>query len=420
MTRKKQISVSLFATAAVTACAIYFLNQAPVQEIPKLPEVQNVQAVPSPEPQPVKSLEEEYPFVFAKNSTLFTELRKLGVDGSTIQKISTASKPQVNLSKIIPGTRYQVIRSANSSQMIESIKFYFSPVESLIVTRNPENGADTWVAEKITETINTETVTYSGVVSTSLWDSAEQAQMDPELISDLAEIFAWQVDFAREVRVNDRWRLSVEKKLVKGKTVGWGSIVAAEYENAGQLFSATLFRAEGKNLGYFAPDGTSLRRMFLKSPIRYGRISSRFTKNRFHPILKTNRAHLGVDYAAPIGTPIRAVGDGVITLAAWSGGGGKVIKIRHNSTYETAYKHLRGFAPNVRSGARVSQGQIIGYVGTTGLSTGPHLHFEFFKDGRFVDPLGKKFPSADPIPKNLLAQFQAESSGLLGSLPAWP
>jgi murein DD-endopeptidase MepM/ murein hydrolase activator NlpD len=159
--------------------------------------------------------------------------------------------------------------------------------------------------------------------------------------------------------------------------------------------------------------------MFLKSPIRYGRITSGFATKRFHPILLTNRAHLGVDYGAPIGTPIRAVGDGVVNFADWSGGGGRVLKIRHNSTYQTAYKHLNGFAKGVHPGAKVQQGQVIAYVGNTGLSTGPHLHFEFYQGGRFVDPLGKKFPSADPVPADYLAQFKAEAADKLNLLPVW-
>ena len=278
---------------------------------------------------------------------------------------------------------------------------------------------DTWVAEKITETVDIKVLTFSGLVTSSLWESAQKAKMDPNLISELADIFAWEVDFSREVRENDRWRLTVEQKLVKGEPVGWGSILAAEYENAGTPYQAALFRLNGEDIGYFTPEGASLRKMFLKSPIRYGRITSGFSMRRFHPILKTRRPHLGVDYAAPIGTPIRAVGDGTITSAGWNGGGGNVIRLRHNSQYQTIYKHLNGFAKGIRSGAKVKQGQVIGYVGNTGLSTGPHLHFEFYHAGRYVDPLKKKFPSADPVPTAHLEQFRAESSILISALPSW-
>jgi murein DD-endopeptidase MepM/ murein hydrolase activator NlpD len=180
-----------------------------------------------------------------------------------------------------------------------------------------------------------------------------------------------------------------------------------------------LFRVDGEDRGYFAPDGSSLKRMFLKSPISFGRITSGFSKKRFHPILKVNRPHMGVDYAAPTGTPVKAVGDGRVVFSGWSGGGGNVVKIRHNSIYETAYKHLSRYGKNIRNGALVKQGQVIGYVGSTGLSTAPHLHFEFFHAGRYVDPVGKKFPSADPVPANLMSNFTGNVSYKMSLLPTW-
>jgi murein DD-endopeptidase MepM/ murein hydrolase activator NlpD len=227
------------------------------------------------------------------------------------------------------------------------------------------------------------------------------------------------VDFAREVQVNDRWRLSVEQKLVKGQPIGWGAILAAEYINVGESHRATLFRIQGEDHGYFTPEGQSLRKVFLKSPIRYGRITSGFKRRRFHPVLQVYRAHQGVDYGAPTGTPVRSVGDGTVIFAARSGGGGNVVKIRHNATYQTAYKHLHGYAKGIRNGARVKQGQVIGYVGSTGLSTGPHLHFEFYQSGRYIDPLGKKFPSADPVPAEHLTSFKTSAEQLLKTLPEW-
>jgi murein DD-endopeptidase MepM/ murein hydrolase activator NlpD len=211
----------------------------------------------------------------------------------------------------------------------------------------------------------------------------------------------------------------VEEKMVKGQHVGWGAILAAEYENAGTPYLATLFRLNGEERGYFTPEGLSLRKMFLKSPVRYGRITSGFSTHRFHPILKFRRPHLGVDYAAPRGTPIRAVGEGKVLFAGRRGGAGNMVKIRHNATYQTMYKHMKGFAKGIKAGAHVQQGQVIGYVGTTGLSTGPHVHFEFYQAGRFVDPLKKSFPSSDPVPKQYLEQFKAESSILLSALPPW-
>jgi len=364
----------------------------------------------------VPTVEELYPYEIPPNSTLNSVLRELEVSPQIIHQIVEAAKPVSNLGRLKPGVRFQLTFSPGSETEVVGIRFRFSPVEMLEVKKVN----DQWVPEKITENVETRIMTFSGVVTSSLWESAAEAKMDPVLISDLAEVFAWQVDFSREVRPQDRWRISVEQKLVKGEPIGWGSILAAEYENAGQKYAGILFRpaneAEG---GYYAPDGTSLRRLFLKSPIRYGRISSRFTMRRFHPVLKYNRPHLGVDYAAPIGTPIRAVGDGTVETAGYRGGAGNMIKLRHNSVYATAYKHLKGFARGVRSGARVRQGQIIGYVGNSGLSTGPHLHFEFFQGGRYVDPMGRKFPSADPVPAKLMAQFKTEMSHQLATLPPW-
>lgn len=360
-------------------------------------------------------IEEVYPYVIPPRSTLNSVLRKLNISGPVIHQIVEAAKPLSDLGRLSPGVRFQLTHLDGSETELTGIRFRFSAAEMLDIKKMNGN----WSAEKINEVIDTRIMTFSGVVTSSLWESAVEAKMDPNLISELAEVFAWQVDFSREVQQNDRWRISVEQKLVKGEPIGWGPILAAQYENGDQKYSGILFQWNGEERGYFAPDGSSLKKMFLKSPLRYGRISSRFTTKRFHPILQRHRAHLGVDYAAPIGTPVRAVGDGVVTQAGWNGGAGRMIKLRHNSTYTTAYKHLHGFAKGVRSGARVKQGQIIGYVGNTGLSTGPHLHFEFFQAGRYVDPLGRKFPSADPVPTQFLSQFQAESKNLMASLPAW-
>jgi murein DD-endopeptidase MepM/ murein hydrolase activator NlpD len=363
------------------------------------------------------TVEELYPFVVLPKSTLNSVLLDLDVTSQIIHQIVDAAKPISDLGRLKPGVRFQLsyVNPADTSSEVTGIRFRFSPAEMLEVKKIN----NTWTAQKINEVVETKIMTFSGVVTSSLWGSAAEAKMDPNLISDLAEVFAWQVDFAREVQTNDRWRLSVEQKLVKGQPMGWGAILAAEYESETQKYVGILYNIDENQTGYFTPEGASLRRMFLKSPIRYGRISSRFTTKRFHPILQFNRPHLGVDYAAPIGTPIRAVGEGVAIDVGTRGGAGKMLRIRHNSEYATAYKHLSGFAKGVHAGARIQQGQIIGYVGNTGLSTGPHLHFEFFQRGKYVDPLGRKFPQAEPIPSHLLTQFKSKVTGLMASLPEW-
>ncbi len=373
---------------------------------PEIPVTENVELPPRPQ----MSVEEMYPYVIKAKSTLSSNLRALNVSPQDIHDIVVAAKPISDLHRIRPGTRYQI-----SKGPLSEISFRLSVSEVLHLKKE----ATGWVAHKETEEIDTKLVSFAGTVDSSLWNSAEEAKMDPNIISDLAEIFSWQIDFAREVRIHDRWRLTVEQKLIKGRPIGWGDIVAAEYENAGELHTAILFKRANGESGYYSPDGSSLRRMFLKSPIKFAHITSRFSRKRFHPSLHINRPHLGVDYAAPIGTPIRSVGDGTVVVANWAGGAGRMIKIRHNSIYTTAYKHLSRYASSIRRGARVKQGQIIGYVGTTGLSTGPHLHFEFYKSNQYVDPLKVKFPAADPVPQNEMAEFKTQLPERLSSLPSW-
>lgn len=356
---------------------------------------------------------ERYPFAMPARSTLSAELIKLGFTYPEISKIVEVAKPFKNLARMNPGTRFAV--QQDEANKLTGIRFRFNPKDVLQINLIGEE----WQAEIIEKPVQIQVVTYLGSVNTNLWESAAEAKMSPALISEMAEIFAWQVDFSREVQVGDKWRISIEEELIHGERVGLGTILSAEYINSGRTHAAVLFRQDGENVGYYAPDGSSLRKMFLKSPIQFGRISSKFNRNRFHPVLKTHRPHMGVDYAAPIGTPIRAVGDGVISFAGWSGGGGNVLKLRHNSVYDTAYKHLKGFAPGVKRGSRIKQGQVIGYVGNTGLSTGPHLHFEFYVNGKYVDPLRQKFPAAEAIPQESLAEFLHSQQDLMSRLPAW-
>lgn len=356
-------------------------------------------------------VEELYPYKIPPKSTFYTILRGLSVEPQTIHKIVEATKPVMDLSRMNPGARFSLNYDNN---VLTGLNFRFSAVDKLELRKSGEQ----WLARKITETVEKRVIAFKGIVTSTLWESAEEANMDPSLVVQLAEIFGWEVDFGREVRANDRWRLTVEQKYVNGEPVGWGNILAAHYENAGQLHSAVYFENNAVT-GYFAPDGSSLKRMFLKSPIPYGRITSRFTRKRFHPVLKISRPHLGVDFGAPTGTPVRAVGSGTIVLASWSGGGGRTVKISHNSMYRTSYLHLSRFGTGIRRGTRVNQGQIIGYVGTSGLSTGPHLHFEFWSGGRVVDPLGEKFPAADPVPKDLMSIFRPQAEQRIQQLPGW-
>jgi murein DD-endopeptidase MepM/ murein hydrolase activator NlpD len=245
--------------------------------------------------------------------------------------------------------------------------------------------------------------------------------MDTSLLIKLSEVFAWVLDFSREVQAGDEWRLIASEYTFKGKHAGWKDIEAAEFKRGNQTYQAFKFEdPENNRKGFFNSYGESLEKIFLKSPIKFGRITSRFNKKRFHPILQVNRPHLGIDYGAPVGTPIMAVGDGTVEFANWSGGGGRVLKIRHNSTFTTAYKHLSRFNKGIKVGKKVHQGDIVAYSGSSGLSTGPHLHFEFLKNGSFVDPYSLKFPSAAPLSQSEKTKFDEVLTKNSSLLPSWP
>lgn len=376
------------------------------------PEISKVK-VAKKKPKPIP-IEERFPHIISRNVALYTYLREQQIPSLDIVEMANASKSVRNLSRVQAGTRFRFIQ--NDDQTLKEIEFRFSPLERMLVKKNESS---IWEAKLIEEKVDIHTVTFAGEVQATLWESALNAKMDPTLIIELAEIFGWEVDFAREVQVGDRWRIVVEQKKVKGVHMGWGSILAAEYENVGKSHRAVLFKLEDKIIGYYTPEGESLRKMFLKSPLKFARVTSRFNRRRFHPKLKVVRPHNGVDYGAPIGTPVLSVADGTVIFSQFSGGGGNVLKIRHNSTYQTAYKHLHRFARGVRRGAKVKQGQVVAYVGNTGLSTGPHLHYEFFVNGRYVDPLRQKFPSADPVASEHMDTFKLQSQIMLASLPKW-
>lgn len=265
-------------------------------------------------------------------------------------------------------------------------------------------------------------VLVEGEIEDSLIAAINRAGEEDMLALMLADIFGWDIDFYVDLRKGDRFKLLVEKKYVNGQFVSYSPILAAYFLNKGQLFEAFRFEFPGSaRFDYFDSRGNSLRREFLKSPLRYGRITSRFSLSRLHPIRKIYRPHYGVDYAAPIGTPVQATAAGVVTYAGWNGGAGRMIKIRHNNAYETMYLHLKAFAPGLRVGARVQGGQVIGYVGSSGESTGPHLDYRILFHGKYVNPLSWKFQPAEPLPNEYRPAFERQLKTVkwLMNLPLW-
>jgi murein DD-endopeptidase MepM/ murein hydrolase activator NlpD len=255
-----------------------------------------------------------------------------------------------------------------------------------------------------------------GEIHGSLYQSILDAGGSAQLVDKLADIFAWRLDL-NHMQAGDTFKLIFEEKQVNGKTIESGPLKAAYIEHDGKPLYAIGFD-QGKGISYFDQDGQSFKKAFLKEPVEYSRISSRYTNRRFHPVQKRFKAHLGTDFAAPRGTPIRTVGDGVVLEAGRSMGNGNYVKIRHNQTYTTQYLHMSKFAKGIRRGSRVSMGQTIGYVGSTGLSTGPHLCYRFWKNGRQVDALKEKLPLANPVAKEHQIAFQTTKNIILGRMEA--
>ncbi|ATB28047.1 peptidoglycan DD-metalloendopeptidase family protein [Melittangium boletus] len=255
-------------------------------------------------------------------------------------------------------------------------------------------------------------------ITHSLYEAAVTAGEDPLIGMVLADVFAWDIDFYRDVRQGDRARALVEKFVSKGRLLRYGEVLAATYRG-GAVGQKRVFRYElpDGRASFFQEDGSSARKAFLKSPLKYAHVTSSFG-SRFHPVLQYVKAHNGVDYSASVGTPVWAVADGVVTVAAHTGAGGNTVCLRHSNGFETCYLHLSKFGQGVRTGSRVNQKQVIALSGNTGRTTGPHLHYALKRNGHYVNPLNQNFPRTEPLPKNLLADFSAKVAPLARQIDA--
>jgi murein DD-endopeptidase MepM/ murein hydrolase activator NlpD len=284
-----------------------------------------------------------------------------------------------------------------------------------------EKGFKGIVFQKREKPYDVEVKTVSGAVETSLFEDGRKAGIQSALLSQLADIFTWDIDLEKEIHQGDTFKILYEQRSRQGQETKTNlRILAAELTNAGQKLTAVYFEKQRGQGNYYNLEGRSLARSFLRFPLEFTSITSHFTDSRFHPILKTNLPHTGVDFAAQRGTPVRAVGDGIITEAGWNGSYGKAIDIKHDSTYTSRYAHLDSFAMGIHAGSTVTKGQIIGYVGSTGRATGPHLHFELYKDQQFINPLSVDFPAEDSIEPALQKVFENQTQTYLvelGSLP---
>jgi len=292
--------------------------------------------------------------------------------------------------------------------------YEISPVDYVIYDLR-----DSIVASYGTKEIIVKADTATGIIQSSLWNAMVDNNTDPNLANALSEIYAWAIDFFG-IQKDDNYKIIYEKQFVDGEPIGIGKVLAATFNHYAKDYHAIYFEQDSVG-DYFDEDANSLRRTFLKAPLRYKRISSGFSYSRMHPILKYRRPHLGVDYAADRGTPVVAIGDGVVEFAKWdNGGGGRAVKIKHNGTYTTLYMHLSKYGQGIKAGVKVKQGQVIGYVGASGLATGPHLDFRFYRNGKPVDPTKVESPTADPVDSTHLKKFTVEKQKWLNVLQKIP
>lgn len=337
-------------------------------------------------------------------------LGKLGFPFAEVMQMSKAAKPLYSLRDVRAGQSFSRVDDDSTVHV-----YYDVDINERLHLSSSEGSA--WQAELQPRPVHTRRVLASGTIEDSLFSAAVDAGMDERTTMNLIDIFSWDVDFARDLRIGDHFSVLYEEKFDdRGKLLGT-DILAAEFSNQGETYKAIRFELANGNTEYFTPDGKSMRKTYLKSPVKFSRISSRFSSSRKHPVLGYTRAHRGVDYAAASGTPIRAIGDGKVVYSAWKGGYGRFVVIRHtNSAHSTAYAHLRSYGRGIKRGVRVKQGKIIGYVGMSGLATGPHLHFEFRVRGRATNPLAVKHAPAKPVPAAELASFKQVASAMQNRL----
>lgn len=350
-------------------------------------------------------------YIVRRNDTLEAIFRALKLSLDDLTTILSVPSVRQALNRIRPGDEVTFVHNAGA---VQALNRRISETEVLSVTR----AGDGFEATVVATPIEVRRVQAHGTIESSLFVAARAVGVGPETILQLAnDIFGWQIDFALDIRPGDRFNFIYEQKYRDGQHIGDGRILAAEFVNDGETHRAIHFAsADGKIDSYFTPDGRSMRLRFLRAPLDFTRVSSNFNPARRHPILNTIRAHQGVDYAAATGTIIKAAGDGRVNFAGVRGGYGKVVVLEHGGGISTLYAHMSRIARGMRTGQRVKQGQTIGYVGSTGAATGPHLHYEYRVNGVHKNPRTVRLPDAAPLPAAYRADFQAHAAELLADL----
>lgn len=343
-------------------------------------------------------------------SLIFPKAGLSARDVYNVAQSGDAIKPLLNLK---PG---QVLRFGLSRQgettTLEKLELKLSPIETLQLSKAEEG----FTTQTLLREVDSRQQQVAGQIESSLFEAGLKAGMSDKLIMEMAHIFGWDIDFALDLRQGDSFKVIFEESYLDGEKFDDGDILAAEFTNRGTTFRAIRYTDPEGNSHFYTPDGHSMRKTFTRTPVHFSRISSRFNPNRLHPVLKTSRPHRGVDYAAPTGTPILATGDGKVDFVGTKGGYGRTVVLSHGGKYTTLYAHMSRFKKGLRNGQRVKQGQTIGYIGSSGLATGPHLHYEFRINGVHHNPLTVALPKAEPLNAKYMAEFKQQSQPLLAQL----
>ena len=325
-----------------------------------------------------------------------------GVSAQMVDKLNTASKEIFPLNKVRAGNRYTAFLEEDTAGLrtLRHLAYEKNAIDYVVFNFMADSVSVVEGAKEVTTIRERDTVT----ITSSLWGAIMEAGLPFELAAEMEDIYQWSIDFF-SIQKGDRFTVIYDRQMVDTVNVGLGRVWGAEFVQGGKSYYAIPFK-QGEKIQYWDEQGNSLRKALLKAPLKYSRISSRFTYRRLHPVHRVYRAHTGVDYAAPSGTPVVAVADGVVVFKGWGGGGGNTLKIKHAGNLQSGYLHLRGFAKGIKQGSRVSQGEVIGYVGSTGTSTGPHLDFRLWRNGTPIDPLKVPSEPSEPIKKENIVPFE--------------
>ena len=387
----------------------------PQTEIITAPQKTVVEEVALPQTTPVAS----DTTIFWRNEhvqrgdTVAELLHRLNVEDAAASEFLRTSQAAESFRHLAPGKTVQAETGADGSLLV--LRYLNASGSQILIEKSTGSKAGFRIS-LLPPQLEQRLVMRTGVIKTTLFDATDEAGLPDTTASQLADIFGGDIDFHRDLRKGDKFSVSYEVTYSNGEPVRNGRIQAAEFVNQGKAYRVVFFQSDSTHGDYYTPDGKSVRKAFLRSPVEFSRISSGFTSARFHPILQKWRAHKGVDYAAPMGTKVKVTADGTVEFAGKQGGYGNVIMVNHQGRYSTVYGHLSRFASGLHRGQHVSQGEIIGYVGMTGWATGPHLHYEFRIDGQQTDPLRVALPNATPISTSQKAAFEEATRKLTDRL----